>query len=103
MHSLLKTGIVKGKNEKYQVPKYGEHQEEKTEVEPLRSFPSSHWTTLATKHGREKNVCVRLSSPVQLSRHSRTALIYTNNVTQLRPSCLPDSRSTKGCEFSRWH
>lgn len=39
MHSLLKTCIVKGKNEKYQVPKYGEHQEEKTEVKPPEKFP----------------------------------------------------------------
>lgn len=97
MHSLLKTGIVKGKNEKYQVPKYREHQEE-SKLSPLRSF-LLHWTTLATKHGREKNVCVRLSVLFSCQDIPEPHLIYTNNVTQLRPSCLPDSRSTKGVSF----
>lgn len=39
MHSLLKTGTVKGENKKYKVPKYRGHQEEKTEVESPDKIP----------------------------------------------------------------
>lgn len=98
MHSLLKTGIIKGRNKKCKAPKYWKQQGGKTEVESPDKFPPPTdfiWTTLATRHGREKNVCIRLSSSIQLSRHSRITLIFTNNLMQLRPSCLRDSRSTK--------
>lgn len=39
MHSLLKTGIVKGENKKYKVPKYRGHQEEKTVESPDKIPP----------------------------------------------------------------
>ena len=44
MHFLLKTGIVKGKNEKYKVPSTGSIRKRKQKLSPLTSFllPRDH-------------------------------------------------------------